>query len=937
MPLRILILLSCLFTAHGQAGAHDRKPIRGTDIACTLQNRYVRYVIGADGRNVEFADRRTGRNYAAPDAPFARVKKDGKEYPATQVSFADGKLTVTFGDSGVRAVLKPTVLPHYLTLEVLSVTGEGAQELSFADIPLTLKGDPGEPFAGCALALNLQTNVNELPRANSRLRALCYTRFGFAGAKVALLGCPTGQLRKAMQEVVAAAPDLPHSPIGGPWALGQKINQGSYLFNFGDMTEQKADDWIKLARRLGMNQIDFHGGGSFRFGDCEPNPQTYPRGRASLKAVVDKLHAAGIQAGLHTYAFFIDKRCPWVTPVPDPRLAKDATFTLAADLPADEKTVPVTESTQSMSAVTGFFVRNSVTLQIDEELIVYTGVQKEPPFAFTGCTRGAYGTRIAAHKQGAKVHHLKECFGLFVPDPDTTLFQEVAAKTAETFNECGFDMIYLDALDGEDILGGPENAWHYGSQFVFEIWKRLKWPALMEMSTFHHHLWYVRSRMGAWDHPTRSHKAFIDIHCKANEENARMFLPGQLGWWAVKTWSGPQGEPTFADDIEYLMAKCLGTDTGFALMGIDPNNFDKVPALPRLAAIIKRWEDLRHAGKVPESVRAKLRAPGAEYTLALGPKGVPQLLPIVYAKHRVEGAWSEAWKVTNRFERQPLRLRIEALMAAADYNSPDGVTLSDSADFSTRAAAPGVTADLQPSPRQDRPAVHLTATNSSASPLGAWAKMEKTFALPLDLSGRQALGVRVYGDGQGEVLNLQLRSPSHIVAGIGDHYIVVDFTGWRYFELIEPEGSRWADYQWPYGDPYSIYRESVAYGQVATLGLWLNNLPAGKKVACDVGPIRALPLAPTKLIHPSVTIGGKTVVFPVEIESGSYLEYNGPEDCKLYGPQGELLRAVTPQGDTPLLEPGENAVTFRCGAPQGVSARAYVTVITHGKPLRASR
>ena len=84
-----------------------------------------------------------------------------------------------------------------------------------------------------------------------------------------------------------------------------------------------------------MTQIDFHGGRSFRFGDFRPDPDLYPQGVASMKAVIDKLHAAGIQAGLHTYAMFIDKSCPYVTPVPDPRLGKDATFTLAADLAAD--------------------------------------------------------------------------------------------------------------------------------------------------------------------------------------------------------------------------------------------------------------------------------------------------------------------------------------------------------------------------------------------------------------------------------------------------------------------------------------------------------------------------------------------------------------------------------------------------------------------------
>jgi len=72
----------------------------------------------------------------------------------------------------------------------------------------------------------------------------------------------------------------------------------------------------------------------------------------------------------------------------------------------------------------------------------------------------------------------------------------------------------------------------------------------------------------------------------------------------------------------------------------------------------------------------------------------------------------------------------------------------------------------------------------------------------------------------------------------------------------------------------------------------------------------------------------------VEIESGCYLEFRSMSDCKLYGPKGELLREVAPEGDMPVLEAGDNRVEFTCDARGGVSARAYVTVISYGEPLR---
>ena len=933
---RLALFLLALLPFVGCRELPTTKP--GPAGGIVVENQYATFVIKADGRIERFVDRRTGLNHAVSNSPCAHLKRGSKDFPATAAAFTNGLLSLRFGNTGVEATIRITVKRTHFLWEVVSLSREGVEEFIFADVPLTLRGTPGESFAASALALNLQTLVKELPQPVSRLTASCFPRFGFVGAQVALIGCPPDGLRRVMQEVVTNAPELPKSPLGGPWAWDAPAARGSYLFDFGNLNEQTADDWIQLVKNLGFTQIDFHGGGSFRFGDCQINPKVFPRGREGFKAALDKLHVNGISAGLHTYAFFIDKKCDWVTPVPDPRLAKDASFTLSEELNAEAGTVPVVESTETMSPITGFFVRNSVTLRVENELITYTGVAKSSPHTFTGCKRGAYGTQIAPHPRGAKVDHLKECFGLFVPDPDTTLLAEVAQRNADFYNECGFDMVYLDALDGEDILGGGENAWHYGSQFVFELARRLKKPALMEMSTFHHHLWYVRSRLGAWDHPRRAQKEFINLHLAANETYPRMFLPANLGWWAVKNWTGAQEEQTFPDDIEYLCGKALGTDNGLSLMGIDPKN---AAGMSRLAEIFKRYETLRHSNKVPEAIKKQLRVPGAEFRLVDLPNGGWEFRPRSYDHHKVESldSASNTWNVTNRFANQPLRLRIEALMAAGTYNAETNKMLAVAeslASFTNRDSAAGVSSELGMAGdivKSGSASLRFSATNASAAARGAWTKLERIFNPPLNLSGREGLGVWVHGDGQGEILNLQLRCPEHVVAGIGDHYIVVDFTGWRYFELVEPESRRWAQYAWPYGDPYSIYRESVSFGQVSSFSIWFNQLPPGKTVTCYLSPAKALPISKSVLRRPTVTVGGRTLIFPVELESGSYIELNSLSDCKVYGPKGELKQEVEPEGELPVLDGGANRVSFSCKTSANLNARANVTVISEGKPI----
>ena len=67
--------------------------------------------------------------------------------------------------------------------------------------------------------------------------------------------------------------------------------------------------------------------------------------------------------------------------------------------------------------------------------------------------------------------------------------------------------------------------------------------------------------------------------------------------------------------------------------------------------------------------------------------------------------------------------------------------------------------------------------------------------------------------------------------------------------------------------------------------------------------------------------------------SGSYLEFNALSDCKLYGPKGDLLKEVNPEGPVPSLIQGENELRFSCDPEGEVLPRARVTVMTLGETL----
>ncbi len=940
-----MMALAMVLAATGQPQAPDIR----------LETRYVRWVIGPDGKTREFADRRSGKDYAHPDRSlgFATAWAGGKQLPVTSAALDGERIRLGF-EGGVGATVKVRHTPETLVFDLESVSG-APERLDFAQVRLALKGQPGEPFAACALARNLRTNVDALPGAAELVQAHAYKQIGMEGASVAVVAGPGGKLRDLLKKAVDGAPDIPHSPIGGPWALESPPNHGSYLFNFGGLNVEAAPKWIALAKALGARQIDFHGGSSFRFGDFRPDPKTYPRGVEDFRATIDALHAAGLQAGLHTYACFIDKQSKYVTPVPDPRLAVARTFTLAEPLDPAATTVTVAEPTEGLNATTGFFVTNSATLRIGEELVTFTAATQKPPYRFTGCTRGALGTRASAHPAGEKAGQLKELFGLFVPEVDSTLYTEIAENTARMYNECGFDMIYLDALDGSYIHRGGEWAWYYGARFVYEIWKRLEKPAIMEMSTFHHHLWVVRARMGAWDAAHTGFKEFIDMHRLVNRDCERMFLPSHLGWWAVYPWNGVQPDRTMPDDLEYLLCKSLAADAGLSFVqGFSPDTFDKSEWAQRNAKLIAAYEELRRGGKVPASVRKALGEPGSEFTLDTSAE-TKALVPVRYDRHVADGP-SGSFTVPNAYQKQPLRVRIEGMLTTAAKPPADAKVLLSAADLPglTKRAADGVTLDIAAEQAEGGPGgsvLKLTATSKRTERRGSWAAAVRPFTPSIDLTAK-GLGVWINGDGKGEVLNFQLTSQENLGPGVAEHYVVVDFTGWRYIELIEPECDRLSAYSWPYaayrGDwernpslafnsGYKLHHPWTFYNQIATLTVWMNEVPAGGTATVQLGPVVALPLVKGVARDPRITLGALALEFPVDLASGQYLEYQGGHDAVVYGPGGETVRHVQVPGAAPELLAGDNAVTFICTPSGDATPRCRVSVITRGKPIWRSK
>lgn len=932
----------------------------------TVESQDLRLEIGPDGRFRQFTDRASGVNHLDPagDNACCRVFQAGRECALKEVRALESAtgLEACFDQGAIRVRLVLAARPQWIEMRVDGVEGTGIDRVEFAEIALVLKGRPDEPFAASALALNLRTEVPAWPGQTNRFKAVCHARLGFADAALAIIGCATPVLRSVLQDAVCASPGLPVNPYGGPWALDAPANCGSFLLNVGGIRAETVEAWIALAQSFGFTCIDFHGGRhNFSWGDLVPDPECFPRGLADLRAVVDRLHAAGLSAGLHTYSCFISRTGPSVTPTPDADLDSDAVFTLARPIDACSTEVPVGESLGQLADAPRPSPRGdrSAVIRIDDELIAYAGIRHGPSSAFTACLRGACGTLPSAHAASSRVHLLKQCWGgLFMPAGDSALFDAIARRHAHLVNTCGFDMVYFDALDGQDRFAGAALGWHYGAKFVLETCRHFRKPVVVEMATFHHHLWRVRSRMESWDAPVRGYKRFVDRHVASlMRDNPPALMPCMLGWWVIKFWDGANTEPTYPDDIEYLCCKALAIDAAHGVTNVEPGGLAREPGLPRLAAIFRQYETLRLGNQVPAAVRKRLGTPGQEFSLLTDAGGAPAFQPVRRHRHTVGGRMPEthAWRVDNADGPQPLRFRLEALLSAAPYDDPNSLVLCDLGRPGGQDAietAPGVALTVEDAGARapdGSPAVRVRAANHGCARDRAWGVVRRTFDEPLDLLAAAeqpspcksvGLGLWIKGDGLGETLNVRLRNRAGVSRAICDHYVLVDFTGWRYVELVEQESERYFDYAWPDEVPpcylaeharkafYEIYRESVDFFRVASAGLWFHHVPEGAEVSCCVTPIRALGLRSHGFRSPALAVNGQTMTFPVVVDSGESLEFDG-RTATHFGRTGGCLAEVAPAGNIPRLAAGRNAFSLSWEPASDAAARGRISLVMH--------
>ena len=484
--------------------------------------------------------------------------------------------------------------------------------------------------------------------------APAYEDGGVIGSKIALFGCPAA----GIMDVVGAielAEGLPHPTIDGGWAKTSSEATASYIIM--DFGEEDIDRAIAVTRAAGLSYL-YHSSPFETWGHFALKKDQFPNGWMGFKTCVEKAAEFDIKLGIHTLSNFTTTNDPYVTPRPDPRLARIGSSQLTKAIGATVKTIPIDDPD---------FFRKKTTLNtiiIDDELISYKRVSAIAPWKLLHCTRGAFGTEAVAHDAGTVVGKLLDhSYRVFLTDAD--LAREQAHRIADFCNQTGAMQLSFDGLEGNWSTGMGQ----YGRTLFTLAWyeklaPELRGRVINDASNPGHFSWHIYTRMN-WGEPWYAGFRESQTLYRLKNQNyySRNLMPRMLGWFALR-------DDTSIEDTEWLLARAAGFDAGFSLAtsvqfagdqilpGNDIQDRGRQHDLQAILGAIREWETARMTGVFPEELKPELQDVENEFHLERVGEGRWQLFRVHSVKAKLH-AGKRTITFDNPHERQPLRFILQ--------------------------------------------------------------------------------------------------------------------------------------------------------------------------------------------------------------------------------------------------------------------------------------
>lgn len=441
---------------------------------------------------------------------------------------------------------------------------------------------------------------------------------GVPGSKIALFGSEPGTVLDIIAEIEKAE-GLPHPIIDEVWGKKDKQATASYLII--DFGESDIDRALDLTEKAGLKHL-YHGHPFASWGHYDLIESMFPDNWVSMKRCADRAAARGIGLGVHTLTNFINTHDPYVTPIPDPRLAKVGASVLTQSIDQRATEMPVASPV--------FFnqMENNTlrSVMIGNEIIRYREVSAEEPWRLLDCVRGAYGTRASQHEAGAVVGKLMDhAYKVFLSD--AALSEEIAIRIARFCNETGIKLISFDGLEGVWSTGMGQ----YARSLFTKTWYDHLDPAVRgriinDASNPSHFNWHINTRYN-WGEPWFAGFRESQTYYRLMNQDfyQRNFIPAMLGWFSMT----PQ---TSLEDTEWLLARAAGFDAGFAL-NLRLESAEQNGQSEAIFRAINNWESARMAGVFSQEQKLRMQDISNEFHLEAVQPGAWRLFPHAVVRH----------------------------------------------------------------------------------------------------------------------------------------------------------------------------------------------------------------------------------------------------------------------------------------------------------------
>ena len=471
--------------------------------------------------------------------------------------------------------------------------------------------------------------------------APAYKDGGVIGSKIALFGTHPDDVLNTIEKIELNE-GLPHPMLNGVWAKKAKEASSAYLIqSFNEKNIEKA---IELTKKAGLKYV-YHDGPFENWGQFDLKEKSFPNNWETMKEIVEKAEKEGVKVGVHTLSNFITTNDPYVTPVPDKRLAIVGKSVLVKSITATEKTIEIKDPTYFNQ-----MKNNSLhAIVVGDEIIRYERVSETAPWQLLNCERGAFNTKASAHDANTEIKKLIDhAYKTFLSNAELTV--EMSNTLAKLYNETGLKQISFDGLEGNLSTGMGE----YGELLMTKTWydqlkPEIKNDFVMDASRPGHYFWHMFTRMN-WGEPWYAdfRESQTSYRILNQDYFRRNYIPSMLGWFSMR-------DNTSIEDIEWMLARSAGFDAGYALVTSDKlvskNGFGA-----EILEKINQWEQARMGGAFSVEQKKKMEDIKTEYTLETISEGNWNLIPFD----------------VNRFEHKLIvRQPGEPVWSTFDYENPN--------------------------------------------------------------------------------------------------------------------------------------------------------------------------------------------------------------------------------------------------------------------------